>query len=105
MGDPKGVGGGGGGRGPDHLLTEKLQVAIGPLRKTGMDTHREVIGPIGTNCFSRAVHTTLCEICWWQTKKVVNDKESIQSSSLPHLNNDITWESDKTELNIKEVPP
>ena len=40
----------------------KLQVAIGFLRNYCMDHPREAIGPRGSNCFSREVHTALCEI-------------------------------------------
>ena len=39
----------------------KSEVAIGYLRKCGTDTCREAIGPIGSNCFSREVRTTLSE--------------------------------------------
>ena len=40
----------------------KSQVAIGFLRNAGTDPTREAIGPKGSNCYSREVRTTLCEI-------------------------------------------
>ena len=41
---------------------EKSQVAIGSNRNNGTDLLREAIGPLGSNCFSREVRTTLCAI-------------------------------------------
>ena len=37
----------------------KSQVAIGFLRHSGTNYPREAIGPLGSNCFSREVHTAL----------------------------------------------
>ena len=38
------------------------EVFIGFLRNSGLDTPREAIGLIGSNCFSREVRTALYEI-------------------------------------------
>ena len=40
----------------------KSEVVIGFLGNSGLDTPREAIGPIGSNCFSREVQTALYEI-------------------------------------------
>ena len=58
--DPGGGGGGGGGRGSGP--PGKSQVAIGLLRNTSIDPPQEAIGSLGSNCFSKEVHTAHCEI-------------------------------------------
>ena len=63
-----GGGGGGGGRGSGP--PGKSQVAIGILRNTSIDPPQEAIGSLpqeaigslGSNCFSKEVHTAHCEI-------------------------------------------
>ena len=49
-----------GASGPD--APGKSQVAICCFRNTGTDPPREIIGPLGSNCFSREARTVLCEI-------------------------------------------
>ena len=53
----------GGGQGVwTPLSPGKSQVAICFLRNSGTDPPWEAIGPLGSNCSSREVRTTLCEL-------------------------------------------
>ena len=56
MREPRGCGRG------SELTQEATPVAIVILRNSGTDHPREAIGPLGSNCFSWEVLTTLCEV-------------------------------------------
>ena len=71
-----------GGPDPPPSTHGKSQVAIGFLRNSGTNPHREPMGPLGSNCFSREVRTVLCNTLMTQTKTL---------SEPPHHPGGIFW--------------
>ena len=60
-GDSEG-GGAGGPKSETPLPPLEIKSGYNLIRNTGTDPHREAIGPLGSNCFSRDVRTELCKI-------------------------------------------